>query len=427
MSYFVKWDLGVTLAAFGSSANANGLTYSGGALNLEPASASFPGGITSAQFTKLSNLSGTNSGDVTLDAVGASANANGASLSGQVFTLQPSSASFPGLMTAAQFTTLSNQSGTNTGDVTLAAFGSAPSANAASLSGQALTLQPADATHPGGIALADQQLGTGVKGVDALKLGTTTPSTPAAGLTLFATQLAHPLASYVDPSGVVCRLAPFVLNTHYILARGESALIDAHGATSDQGGTAGAVSWANTNTLTKTFRMTLTSSASAGSSCKARFTSPAVYRESGYFIAFRAGFSTQTATFRWFLGLTGNFANLNPSDSINTNIIGVGQDVGDTLVYFMTNDGSGTATKTSTGLSTPGTGDLLDVTLYAPPGGSSVVTTYAVNRGTPVSNTASSDLPVATTARNPQAWCNNGSTASACVMDFVYAFYDALT
>lgn len=45
-----------------------------------------------------SNLSGANSGDVTLAAVGSSPNANSASLTNQVLTLQPASASFPGIV-----------------------------------------------------------------------------------------------------------------------------------------------------------------------------------------------------------------------------------------------------------------------------------------------------------------------------------------
>lgn len=47
------------------------------------------------------NLTGTNSGDVTLAAVGSSPNANGASLSTQALTLQPANGSFPGVVTTA--------------------------------------------------------------------------------------------------------------------------------------------------------------------------------------------------------------------------------------------------------------------------------------------------------------------------------------
>lgn len=45
------------------------------------------------------NLSGTNTGNVSLAAIGSSPNANGASLSGQALTLQPASASFGGVVT----------------------------------------------------------------------------------------------------------------------------------------------------------------------------------------------------------------------------------------------------------------------------------------------------------------------------------------
>jgi hypothetical protein len=45
------------------------------------------------------SFSGTNTGDVTLAAVGSTPNANGASLSGQVLTLQPADSTFPGVVT----------------------------------------------------------------------------------------------------------------------------------------------------------------------------------------------------------------------------------------------------------------------------------------------------------------------------------------
>lgn len=47
------------------------------------------------------NLSGTNTGNVTLAAVGSTPNANGASLSGQVLNLQPADSLFPGVVTAS--------------------------------------------------------------------------------------------------------------------------------------------------------------------------------------------------------------------------------------------------------------------------------------------------------------------------------------
>lgn len=79
-------------------------------LTLQPADATNPGIVSNTTQTiagnktfsgsiSASNLSGTNAGDVTLAAVGSSPNANGASLSTQQLTLQPASASFPGVVT----------------------------------------------------------------------------------------------------------------------------------------------------------------------------------------------------------------------------------------------------------------------------------------------------------------------------------------
>ena len=153
-----------------------------------------------------SNLSGTNTGDVTLASVGSSPNANGASLTGQALNLQPASGSFPGVLSTiaqsiAGAKTLvdttqstdkdsgalilegglgvekninaggniastgtmsgSNLSGTNTGDLTISSFGSVPNSGGASLTGQALTLQPADGSNPGGVSTSAQTFSGG--------------------------------------------------------------------------------------------------------------------------------------------------------------------------------------------------------------------------------------------------------------------------
>lgn len=101
----------VTLTAVGATPSANGASLSGQALTLQPADGSNPGLITAGAQTiggaktfsgaiSASNLSGTNTGDITLAAVGSTANANGASLAGQVLTLQPASATLPGVVIA---------------------------------------------------------------------------------------------------------------------------------------------------------------------------------------------------------------------------------------------------------------------------------------------------------------------------------------
>lgn len=170
----------VTIAAFGSSPDAKGITISGQAIALQPADATHPGAITTGTqsfagaktFTgaiSASNLSGTNSGDITLAAVGSSPSANAATLSSQVLTIQPADATHPGVVTSGTQTiggaktfsstiAASNLSGTNTGDVTVGAFGSSPDAKGITISSQAITLQPADISNPGALSIVSQTI-----------------------------------------------------------------------------------------------------------------------------------------------------------------------------------------------------------------------------------------------------------------------------
>lgn len=131
---------------------------------------------------------------VSLAAVGSSPNANAASVAGNVLTLQPADGTNPGVLTAVSQTiggaktftgaiSASNLSGTNTGDVTLTAVGSSPNANAASLSGQALTIQPASGSFPGVVTTASQTFAgakTFSSAVDVSNNKITSVATPAA-------------------------------------------------------------------------------------------------------------------------------------------------------------------------------------------------------------------------------------------------------
>ena len=126
----------LTLAAVGTSPNANGATLSTQVLNLEPASASFPGVVSTTTqsfagnktFTgtiAASNLSGTNTGDVTLGT------ANGLSLVGQALSLAAASGSTTGALTSTDWTTFNNKQAAGnyitalTGDATASGPGSA--------------------------------------------------------------------------------------------------------------------------------------------------------------------------------------------------------------------------------------------------------------------------------------------------------------
>jgi hypothetical protein len=104
---------------------------------------------------------------ITLAAVGSAPNANGASLSGTTLNLQPASASFPGVLTTGAqeiagdktfdgSITALNLSGTNTGDVAITSFSSTPSSKGLNASGQAIFMTAADGTRPGGVSTAAQ-------------------------------------------------------------------------------------------------------------------------------------------------------------------------------------------------------------------------------------------------------------------------------
>ena len=96
----------ITLAAIGSTPNANAASLNSGVLNLQPANGSFGGVVTTAAqtfaglktFTNGISAPGVIAG---LSAIGNSPNANGASVSGSNLSLQPASVSFGGVVTTS--------------------------------------------------------------------------------------------------------------------------------------------------------------------------------------------------------------------------------------------------------------------------------------------------------------------------------------
>lgn len=118
---------GISIGSFGSTPNANGLSFNAGTLvlQMQPADATHPGAVTTGTQT----IAGakTLSGGITLGASGITFNDA---------TTQTTAAAAP----------------------TIAAFGSSPTANGATISGSAITLQPADGTHPGAISTGAQTI-----------------------------------------------------------------------------------------------------------------------------------------------------------------------------------------------------------------------------------------------------------------------------
>src|SRR4051794_31592506 len=111
---------------------------------------------------------GTNTRDLSLAAIGSTPNANGASIDMQVLTLQPASASFGGIITTGTQTIPGDKTFTGTvtiadlvgggggSSVSLDVVGSTPNDNAATVTDGVLVLQPADATHAGLVSTTSQ-------------------------------------------------------------------------------------------------------------------------------------------------------------------------------------------------------------------------------------------------------------------------------
>jgi hypothetical protein len=108
------------------------------------------------------------------------------------------------------------------------------------------------------------------------------------------------------------------------------------------------------------------------------------------------------------------------------NCLGIGADQSDTNLQWMHNDGSGTATKTSIGVSkTSITGHLLELRIYVPPGGGRA-DFELVNLDTGAVYTrfnVTSDLPAADVGLGPVVWANTGTTTTTAVTSAFNAYY----
>lgn len=160
----------------------------------------------------------------------------------------------------------------------------------------------------------------------------------------------------------------------------------------------------------------------------------------GFRFLTRFAMTTLPATWRAFIGLTSSTSALSNADpSTNTQIVGLGKDVGDTAWQIMSNDGTGSATKAALNSTDfPITANvLLEIELYCPPGNAQNVTYWVRNisgvdangndtYSKVVTGTISADLPATATTLAMQVWANNGSTASAIVIDCCKMFCETL-
>lgn len=120
---------------------------------------------------------------------------------------------------------------------------------------------------------------------------------------------------------------------------------------------------------------------------------------------------------RLFFGYVGSAltwsTNIDPSAQIN--MFGLAKDAADTTFQWMENDGSGTATKTSTGV-TPNTTDVYRLTVFVPSNATTIYMQLEVLTKTGVTlytRSASSDLPATGTLIYQRMYINNAATGAA--------------
>lgn len=319
------------------------------------------------------------------------------------------------------------------GGSTLSAVGAAPNANAATMTGAALNLEPASASFPGVVVTGDQDFGTGNKKVGSLGVGTVAPSAPSSGVRVFSeTQVNRTLPSFLGPNGVATRLQPNLAerNFSWIKASGATPISAIGVLPTVVGATLINSAPSSTNAYTQSVRAMygMTAAGTPGLSGGIRVNNQDTWRGNassigGFHWSGRFGFTTVVADQRWFCGLynlASNPANANPSTFLN--MVGLGADSADGLIYFMHNDGAGAATKVSTGLASAVAGvDLIDVHLYAPANSSSIwMSVEKMNGGSAiVEYEATTDIPANTVFMSTHMWVNNGTTATASSISIV--------
>ena len=124
-----------------------------------------------------------------------------------------------------------------------------------------------------------------------------------------------------------------------------------------------------------------------------------------------------TTTNRLFVGFSSSTSA--PTDvepSTLTNMFGVGWDAADANIQFMSNDGTGTATKTSLGIAVP-TADRTSVyrlEMYCPPNSTTLTYTFRdlAAGGSVVTGTVTTDLPAVNTLLAARGWMSVGGTSS---------------
>lgn len=268
------------------------------------------------------------------------------------------------------------------------------------------------------------------------------PAVPATGITLYSKKRGFRRPAWVGPDGYDVTVQSFMgrQSCRWLKANAGTASISADGLVANVTGTNTLRAVAFTSYFAAATRVGLVTAATAGATAGLRHGSPIVALGAGsgqtayggFEFICRFGINTYSPNMRLACGLFANTASLtNQEASANTNFIGIGKDGADTTLSIMSNGASGTATKIALGANFPATTagvDFYELTLYTPPGGTTVA--YAVarlNTGDYAEGVITSPLPGATVALGPQLWCSNNATAAAVALDMSVMYLETDT
>lgn len=190
-------------------------------------------------------------------------------------------------------------------------------------------------------------------------------------------------------------------------------------------GTATSASWASTNRFTQEQRIEYLVTVASTSAVAGYRTGSGInifHRganagQGGFYYSTRWGPATgvSTSTTRVFVGLIPSYTPTDVEPSTLVNMVGMGWDAADTNVQFFHNNNTGTAQKIDTGIAVPTANrtTLYDFEMFCAPNGSEVFFRLVeVNTGTVFASSATTDLPVSTTAMSPHGYISAGGTSS---------------
>lgn len=186
---------------------------------------------------------------------------------------------------------------------------------------------------------------------------------------------------------------------------------------------------ASTNIKTQVVRQQQFSTTTAGLAASIRSSLANLWRGNaaglgGFYFSMKFAIPANFAGSLFYAGLTASTSAIaaTAAPSSQVNIIGVGQDAGDTTLQIMYNDAAGTATKINTSIAIS-TAALYCLRVYCAPNQSTVYISFEdIGAGTVFETNTTTDLPANTTFLTWILHIANNATASNCAIEMVQVY-----